>query len=177
MLSALEGDGDAIACLVERYYTALFGYLFRLTGGDRPVAEDLLQDTFTRVLRPRTYVRGRPVKPWLYAIATNLVRDRHRLLTRRGAQHDLESAAHLTDQVDASHGVLQSEAGQAVRAALGSLGPEQRAAVVLRFYQDLSLAEIADALGIPVGTVKSRLSIALRRLRDLLQSERDDIGR
>ncbi len=176
MLSALHGDRLAIASLVERYYAPLFGYLFRLTDGDRSAAEDLIQDTFTRLLSPRTYTTGRPLKPWLYAIATNLVRDHYRLLSRRDDTM-LESAELLADSADPIQDVVASEDARAVQAAIRSLGHEQRAAVVLRFYQDLSLAEIGQALGIPVGTVKSRLSLGARKLRQLLQPLRKEANR
>ena len=174
MLNALYGDRGAIAVLVERYYRPLFSYLFRLTDGDRATAEDLLQDTFTRLLTRRSYVAGRPLKPWVYAIATNLVRDQRRQLARRGATEDVDCAADVADAEDASEALVRSEDERAIRAAIGSLGVEQRAAIVLRYYQGLSLSEIAQALGVPVGTVKSRLSIGTRRLRELLKPFLDD---
>jgi RNA polymerase sigma factor (sigma-70 family) len=175
MLSAMRGDRLAISVLVERYYRPLFAYLFRLTDGDRPTAEDLLQDTFTRLLAPHTYTSGRAVKPWLYAIATNLVRDRYRVLSRRGIDPKLVTTQQpaVDDPADRA---LRSEDERAVRAAVRSLSQEQRAAIVLRFYQGLSLAEIALALDIPLGTVKSRLSIGTRRLRALLQPLREPMN-
>src|SRR5215510_8147671 len=75
MAAAVAGDQMAFATLVTRHHAPLLGYLYRLTGGDRPLAEDLVQETFLRVLRQRTCQAGHPFKPWLYAIATNLARD------------------------------------------------------------------------------------------------------
>ena len=174
MLSALQGDRFAIALFVERHYGPLFGYLFRLTDGDRPTSEDLVQDTFVRLLAPRTYTPGRAVKPWLYAIATNLVRDRYRLRVRRGIDQALECVDAQAEGDDPADLALQAEDERTVRTAIRRLGQEQREAIVLRYYQGLALTEIATTLGIPVGTVKSRLSNATRRLRELLTSASED---
>jgi RNA polymerase sigma-70 factor (ECF subfamily) len=73
MAHILAGNRAALAPLVERYQRPLFAYLYRL-GGDRALAGDLVQDTFVRLLEQRTYQAGRPFRPWLYAIATNLAR-------------------------------------------------------------------------------------------------------
>jgi RNA polymerase sigma-70 factor (ECF subfamily) len=65
----------ALAALVTRHHDPLLGYLYHFVGGDRQLAEDLVQETLLHVLRQRTYQAGRPFKPWLYMIATNLARD------------------------------------------------------------------------------------------------------
>ncbi|MCC6804808.1 MAG: RNA polymerase sigma factor, partial [Anaerolineae bacterium] len=68
-----SGDRSAMSALVERHYDALMGYLYRMTRGDRALAEDLAQETFLRALRGiGGYQHARPFKPWLYAIATNI---------------------------------------------------------------------------------------------------------
>lgn len=178
MLNALRGDRLAVATLVERYHQALFAYLYRLLDGNRPVTEDLLQDTFMRLLSPRTYTAGRKVKPWLYAIATNLARDRHRRsAVSRRADTDLDRANCLEDGSDPSDHVLQTEQARLVRNAIRRLTEEHRAAILLRFYHGLSLTEIAEVLDVPLGTVKSRLSIGTRRLRDILEPWRDELRR
>ena len=70
-----RGDTQALAQLVERHHSPLLGFLYRLTGGDRALAEDLVQDTLLRVLRTsQQYHAARPFKPWLYAIALNVAR-------------------------------------------------------------------------------------------------------
>jgi RNA polymerase sigma-70 factor, ECF subfamily len=75
MAAVQAGDQVALAALVTRRHGPLLGYLYRLVGGDRQLAEDLVQETMLHVLRQRTYQVGRPFKPWLYRIATNLARD------------------------------------------------------------------------------------------------------
>jgi RNA polymerase sigma-70 factor (ECF subfamily) len=172
MAAVLAGDQAALATLVTRYHAPLLGYLYRLVAGDRPLAEDLVQDTLLRVLRQRTYQADRPFKPWLYEIATNLARDHFKsaAVRQRGRTVDEERALlHLDDNAPGTEEcVLAAEQGSEVRAALAQLGEEYRVVVVLRFYQGFSLRDIAETLHIPLGTVKSRLSVGVHRLRSLL---------
>ena len=172
MTAVMAGDQVAFAALVTRHHGPLLGYLYRLVGGDRPLAEDLVQETLLHVLRQRTYQAARPFKPWLYAIATNLARDYFksaavRTLWRKGDEE--EALLHLYDgKPSPEERVLAAEQGSEARAALVQLREEHRIVVVLRFYQEFSLQEIAEALRIPLGTVKSRLSVGVHRLRILL---------
>src|SRR5258708_32327927 len=75
MAAVMAGDQVALAALVTRHHAPLLGYLYRLVGGDRQLAEDLVRETLLHVLRQRTYQANRPFKPWLYMIDTNLARD------------------------------------------------------------------------------------------------------
>lgn len=168
-----QGDTSALAALVERHHSPLLGYLYRLMGGDRALAEDLTQETFLRALcRIQQYQPQRPFKPWLYAIATNLARDYYKQAEQRYTTAlfdlDLETIPTLaSDHPDELLG--RATEAQHVLAALGALPPPQRETLILRYYQDLSLDDIAQTLHVPVGTVKSRLSLGLRRLKDLMK--------
>ena len=173
LAGVLAGDQMAFATLVTRYHAALLGYLYRLVGGDRPLAEDLVQETLLRVLRQGRGPGELHFKPWLYTIATNLARDHFRSARVRRGEYWSEAEEHALRRVaDTAPGpearVLAAEQGSAVRAALAELGEEYRVVVVLRIYQDLTLPEIAQTLEIPLGTVKSRLSVGIHRLRDAL---------
>jgi RNA polymerase sigma-70 factor, ECF subfamily len=163
----IAGDMAAVSILVERYQQELTGYLNRMVGADWALAQDLAEETFLRVLRQHAARGDRPFRPWLYTIATNLVRD-----------HFKSSAARLSLPLVAEHeSAVEDEAPgpeeQALRGeqrdylvtALNELPTDQRATIWLRFYGGLSLAEIAAVLDIPIGTVKWRLSNGLQRLR------------
>lgn len=163
-----RGDASALNTLVTRHHSPLLGYLYRLTGGDRPLAEDLTQEAFLRALRGiGRYTYPRPFKAWLYAIATNTARDHFKSAEQR---HTIALAEDFDapDEHPLDAPLLATEDAQQVARALAALPTPQREAVLLRYYQDLSLAEIATALSIPLGTVKSRLSLGLKRLKDLL---------
>lgn len=176
----MAGDQVALATLVARHHTMLLGYLCRLVGGNRPLAEDLTQETLLRVLRQDSYPAHRPFKPWLYTIATNLARDHFKsAAVRLRGRADEEEEEALAQVPDSTAGpeerALALEQGSEVRAALAHLSEDHRVVVVLRFYQGFSLQEIAQMLQIPVGTVKSRLSIALHRLRAELVPVREGV--
>lgn len=147
MAAAMAGDQAALAALVTRHHAPLLGYLYRLAGGDHPLAEDLVQETFLHVLRQHKRPPDRPFKPWLYRIATNLARDyfKSAAVRQQSRQSDTEEA--LLQVSECAPGpeerALAAEQGGEVRAALAQLSEEYRAVVVLRFYQGFSLQEIA----------------------------------
>ena len=162
------GDRAALTLLVERHYDPLLGYLYRLTRGDRALAQDLAQETFLRVLRGISgYAAPRPFKPWLYAIATNLARNHYTSADLRRTDNAVEDEEYGAEDAPDIALLEQAEA-QAVIGALDRLPVAQREVIVLYFYQGLPLQAIADTLEIPLGTVKSRLSIGVGRLRKFM---------
>jgi len=176
-LGVQQGNTNDLATLVERHHGPLLGFLYRTTGGDRALAEDLVQETFLRVFCAiRQYRYPRPFKPWLYAIAVNLARDHYKRAEVRRTDvvpdEVLWNVADPRDDHPEDRVVADAEARQ-VAAAVMALPAHQREAVILRYYQGLSLAEVAGALGVPVGTVKSRLHLGLRRLRTILEREEE----
>jgi RNA polymerase sigma factor (sigma-70 family) len=166
-----RGHTADLAVLVARHHSPLLGFLYRLTGGDRALAEDLTQESFLRALRSiQQYQPSRPFKPWLYAIAVNVARDHFKRAEVRYAvtlaDDDLLA---LPDPIGLEETIEID--GPRIAAAISTLPVQQREALILRYYQELSLAEIAAALDIPIGTVKSRLSLGLRRLRLWLKDD------
>ncbi len=172
-----KGQTEAFGALVRRYERELYGYLRRYLG-DASLAEDVFQNTFLQVyVKSGQYEAGRPVRPWLYTIATNqaidalrrngrhqaVSLDQHREETGNGEVHGLIEAleAQGPGPLDAAQG---EERRERVRAGVERLPDFLRQVLVLAYYQGLKYREIADILGIPVGTVKSRLHAALVKL-------------
>lgn len=168
--------------LVRRYETELFNYL-RHYLGDAQMAEDAFQATFLQIhLKCDQFEEGRRVRPWLYTVATNQAIDaqrrnrRHRMvsLDRRfgGKGQDEESGtlAGLLDNEERSpvDHFESAEQSEFVRRAVDELPESLRQVVLLVYYQGLKYREAADILGIPVGTVKSRLHAAVSKLNDAL---------
>lgn len=177
MEAASGGDREAFTELVRRYERPLYAFALRL-GGDRTAAEDLFQETWLRVFRGRgTYHAGRRVSPWLHGIMLNAWRDTRprgseEPLSPEGAEGSPVSAWGAQDPARSpDEALLAREQEQQVLGALAHLPEEQRVVVLLRHYQGLRLAEIAQVLGCPVGTVKSRLHGALKTLAPLLRAE------
>lgn len=171
---ARRRDPAALANLVERFSSRVFGLLFRLTGR-RDVAEDLLQETFLRVVREiERYEHTGKFESWLFRIAANLVRDRARSLGRRGEAASLDAgwgdeevrpAARPADTGDPLGRLVQRELGDRLSAGLGRLSDAEREIILLRHYAELPFREIADLLGIPLGTALARAHRALQHLR------------
>jgi RNA polymerase sigma-70 factor (ECF subfamily) len=172
-----SGDQRAFEQLVERYERPLYGYLYRFTGSSE-MAEDVFQRTFLQVhLKCGDYESGRKVRPWIFRIARNQAIDvqrrtaRHQIPSldapaRRDDEHSTPAIERLRDEGPAPDARLtHRESFEAVRASLAELPRALQQAVELVYFQGLQYREAADALGIPVGTVKSRLHSALTQLR------------
>lgn len=168
-----SGDRQALAALVERYHSPLLKFLFRMTG-QAQTAEDLVQETFIHILTYRGVAPER-FRPWIYQIARNLARDRFRSASFR-KEVDARLDSDLDDEVtvdpqDVESLVLQASDSRRVILLLQRLTASQREVLVLRFYHELPLEEIAEITGAPLGTVKSRLFHGLRRARQILERE------
>lgn len=161
------GDPDAFGSLFDNYARAVYNHAFRLTG-DWSAAEDVLSLTFLEAWRLRETVdlNGGSLRPWLLGIATNTARN-----TRRAARRHEAAVSRLPREEvfpDFAEDLVSriDDAGQvaALQAALSRLRRPEREVVALCIWSGLDYAAAAQALGIPVGTVRSRLSRARKKL-------------
>jgi RNA polymerase sigma-70 factor (ECF subfamily) len=174
-----RGQTEAFGILLRRYERELFGYLRRYVG-DSDLAEDVFQNTFLQLyVKSGQYEQGRPVRPWLYTIATHQAIDalrrngRHQALSLDQQQRETEdgevrSLLELLETrgpgpLDLAQG---AERKDRIRASVDQLPDFLRQVVILAYYQGLKYREIAEIIGIPVGTVKSRLHAALVKLQE-----------
>lgn len=178
-----RGQRDVFGSLVRRYQRELFGYLRRYLG-DADLADDVFQTTFVQVfVKAAQYEPGRPVRPWLYAIATNQAIDalrrigRHPTVSLEQAEGEADGEKRgLIDllearEADPFNNVDAAETRALVRGCIDRLPDFLRQVVLMAYYQGLKYQEIADALDIPLGTVKSRLHAAVLKLHDLWTNE------
>ncbi len=184
--AARGGDRGAFDALVHRYEKELYGYLRRYLN-DAALAEDVFQNTFLKVFEKLDqYEAGRPVRPWLYTIATHQAVDALRRVNRRGAvsldrkgsagaEADQSSLADLLVSRDQSpqDALSLEEQRQALRQAVEGLPELYREVLLLAYYQEMKYKDIAEVLGVPVGTVKSRLHAAVGRLLEKMRGHTD----
>jgi RNA polymerase sigma-70 factor, ECF subfamily len=171
------GDRALFETLMRRYEREIFSYLRRYIGNAEQ-AEDAFQGTFVQVhLKCKQFDSSRRFRPWLYAIATNQAIDvqrrnkRHRMVSLDAPSSNDSSGRPTTwgeklvgDAVDPLAKASEHEDGRWVNEAVHSLGDSLERVVQLVYYQGLNYRQAADVLGIPVGTVKSRLHAAVQKL-------------
>ncbi|ANW18157.1 sigma-70 family RNA polymerase sigma factor [Streptomyces clavuligerus] len=157
-------DDVLIRALYEEHGRALLGYAQRLTG-DLGAAEDIVQETLIRAWRhPESLVNGKgSVRGWLLTVARNIVTDRYRARAARPTEV-AESPSNGPVEQDHAEAVVDS---MVVMEALDQLSPDHREVLKEIYFQGRTVAEAAQALGIPAGTVKSRSHYALKALREL----------
>ncbi|HEY8503337.1 MAG TPA: RNA polymerase sigma factor [Gemmataceae bacterium] len=174
-----RGQREVFAVLVRRYERELYGYLRRYLG-DPHLADDVFQNTFLQVyVKSDQFEEGRPVRPWLYTIATHQAIDAMRKTGRRSAVSLDQNAGETAEGEVRSLGELLESAGagpdeltereerrRRLRDCVDRLPEFLRQVVLLAYFQGLKYREIAEILGIPVGTVKSRLHTALLKLQE-----------
>lgn len=159
MTAVASGDEAALAELIDRHGARMHAYLLRHSGS-REDADDLLQETWVRVARAAgSFDATRRFRGWLYGIATHLVLDLFRRRTTR-TRALRELAAHPPAQAGADS-VDRAE----LREKIAKLPDPMRSVLLLRYFEGMSEAEMAETLDVPRGTVKSRLHAALRALR------------
>jgi RNA polymerase sigma-70 factor (ECF subfamily) len=176
---ARRDDPNAWQLLVSRYQEPVFRLAY-LVLRDPDDAADVAQEAFIQAfLSLDRFDAERPFRPWLMRIAINRARNRRRSMGRYVAnvRRLLEKSPRPTASVDATHQIVQGHRqadrmGQAVE-RLNSIGQE---VIYLRYFLDLSEAEMAEALGVAPGTVKSRLHRALKKLRDIIAAEYPDLS-
>src|SRR5947209_3012265 len=162
------GDRSAFEQLYGRYARPVFGLALRRLG-DRGRAEDAVQETFASIWRSAASYRPErgPGAPWLYAVARNAIVDRARARTEVPAEIPDEPAAGPGPSDLAERGWVSWR----VHRALEELNEHEREVVALAYWSGLSQSEIAEYLGIPLGTVKTRTRAALMRLAHILEED------
>jgi RNA polymerase sigma-70 factor, ECF subfamily len=175
---ARNGDLDAFNRLVLAYQDLLYNQAFRMIG-ESDSAEDATQEAFISAYKNLHAYRGGSFRAWLLRIVTNACYDELRRRKRRPTTplepvddtgEELESPAWIADQSESPESALQRvELGNAIQHCLDELPDEFRAAVLLVDVQGFDYDEAAQALGKPLGTIKSRLARARMRMKDCLQ--------
>lgn len=176
MAGVARGDSRALAQLYDRYGRLVYGLALKILANAEH-AEDVVQETFWRVWsRSATFQAGNGgFPPWLFGITRNLCIDELRKRRSRPAtipsQPDDQVLHAIPDQQDIELITWESERRRLIVGALGDLPSDQREVIELAYFGGLSQREIADRLNSPLGTIKTRVRLALQKLKDALQAQ------
>jgi RNA polymerase sigma-70 factor (ECF subfamily) len=174
---ARSGDESAFRALVERHSRSIFRLAFRMTGNEHD-AEDVVQETFLKAYRRLSQFEERAhFGSWLYRIAANCAYDALRARARREEQAPLPEPPQEDDPLVAIAAdgpspdrlVFSGQVQQRVKTAMARLSERERAAFVLRHFEQMSTKEIGDTLGLDEGAVKHSVFRAVRKLREALE--------
>ncbi|MHB0972487.1 MAG: RNA polymerase sigma factor [Thermoanaerobaculia bacterium] len=159
-----NGDADAVRPLIERYQKPLAALLTRALGHS-PEVDDVFQETWIRVVRSaRRYDPTQRFSSWLFAIAWNLVKNHW---ARPAPVDDVDLAGYAAPGRSPEEHAVTRDRDRRLHEMVSRLPERLAAAILLRFFEELSEKEAAERLGVPVGTVKSRVHLALQKLKEL----------
>ena len=174
LISLVAGSNDpqAFTTLYDRHSHAAYSLAYRMMG-ERQAAEDLLQDAFLKVWRGAASYRTEraSARTWMLSIVHNRGIDQLRsLASRRRTQEKVEASAQRSQPSNAFGEAWRNLQREQVREALGSLPPEQLKVLELAYFSGYTHVEISEMLGLPLGTVKGRLRLGLKKVRDYFDS-------
>src|SRR5919106_3144113 len=173
LISLVEAsDAEAFAALYDRHSRAAFSLAYRMMG-DRQAAEDLAQDAFLKVWRGAVSYRAErgSVRTWILSIVHNRGIDQLRShASRRRTQDRIEASAPRSQPSEAFAETWRNSQREQVREAMNTLPPEQLKILELAYFSGYTHVEIAELLRLPLGTVKGRMRLGLKKIRDYFES-------
>ena len=173
LISLVEaGDAEAFATLYDRHSRAAFSLAYRMMG-ERQASEDLTQDAFLKVWRGASSYRADrgSVRTWILSIVHNRGIDQIRSqASRRRTQDKIEASASRSQPSEAFAETWRNSQRDQVREALNTLPPEQLKILELAYFSGYTHVELSDLLGLPLGTVKGRMRLGLKKIRDYFES-------
>jgi RNA polymerase sigma-70 factor (ECF subfamily) len=174
-LVATESDAEAFAILYDRHSRAAYSLAYRMMG-DKHAAEDLLQDAFLKVWRGATSYRTErgSLRTWILSIVHNRGIDQLRSsASRRRTQEKVVASAPISQPSEAFAATWRNTQREQVREALGTLPKEQLKILELAYFSGYTHVEISELLGLPLGTVKGRMRLGMKKIRDYFDSQED----
>lgn len=175
----LGGEPDAFNLLVRRWERQIYGLTLRMLGRDEE-AKDATQETFLSAYRNLSKFRGEAkFSSWIYRIALNIcntrLRSRSKVTVSLDEQREITGLEIAAEDDDLGVGIQQEQITRHVRRALQGLPAEMRQVIIMKEYEGLKFSEIADVLGIPISTVKTRMYTGLTELRKRLGHLREAV--
>ncbi|QGQ95553.1 RNA polymerase sigma factor [Paenibacillus psychroresistens] len=168
-----QGDEAAMEAIIYRYHAPIQSYIYRMLN-NQMTAEELAQECFIKVcISLKSGSMPTQFRPWIYRIATNLCKDLWRKSSYRSEISTEQDKLNIYPGDETVSSIMEKQwEREEVIQALDDLSEGNREIIVLRFYEDLKLEEIASIVDMPVNTVKSRLYKSLKRLAQMLQANK-----
>lgn len=167
MEEVIQKNAGAFEEIYDRYAEPIMNYFFRMIQHDREKAEDFTHDLFTKIVqKPELFDPSRPFKTWLYSVANNMCKNEYKkLAVRKNVTSGIDGSMNVSNE-DRSAAIQTDENTfkEELKEALEELEDKHREVFVLRYFDELSVKEIADAVGVKEGTVKSRIYNATKKL-------------
>ncbi len=179
MFFADHGDKEALGMLYDRHSRTAYSLAYRMMG-DRPAAEDLVQEAFLKVWRAAGSYRAErgSVRTWILSIVHNRGIDQLRSAASRRRVHDkVEATASVVQPSEAFAETWRNSQREQVKKSLWELPPEQLKVLELAYYSGYTHVEIAELLGLPLGTVKGRMRLGLQKIREYFDASGREVSR
>lgn len=165
MLRVQQKEREAFSLLYDRFAKEMVNFFYHRLGKDEAKAQDFLHDLFLKLLSdPLKYKQGKAFRPWLYSVALNMCKNEYRSMKVRDDYRIASFSATMTGMFNGSERIDLRRFEKELSDKLNQLDEVHREVFLLRFQQELSLAEIAELMECPEGTVKSRLFYTLKAL-------------
>ena len=175
MQQIISGDQAAFSELYNRYKDRMYYYFYRMLANSTENANDFLQELFMKIVaKPESYNPAYAFHTWLYSVANNMCKNEYR---RRGIRLEYQQQEASKPAIDFMNEttIEPEQVIEKIFQTLDQLGEEHRAAFLLRYREEFSIREVADILGLPEGTVKSRLFNTRKILAEKLNYLKDEI--
>ena len=166
-----KGNQRAFDEVYSRYSQPLFGYFMKLLARDKEKCEDMVHDLFAKIIRKPDYFDvNRSFRTWVYSVASNMCKNEYkRMAVRKNVKNDIEPAEFIQSSSDTLKTVHEKSFSDSLHHELNKMDEKHKSVFVLRHFDGFSMKEIAEALEINEGTVKSRLFYATKSLAGTLK--------
>lgn len=163
----VERDSLAFSELYDRYNRLLVNYFYKMLWQDEEKSQDFMQDLFTKIVeKPKSFDVKRNFKTWMFSVANNMCKNEYRKqAVRKNTSYDLDENYQIKDTaMDAMDSLQDSQFSEKLKVELDRLDEKQKSTFVMRYFQEMSIKEIAETLECSEGTIKSRLFYTLKKL-------------
>lgn len=163
----VERDSLAFSELYDRYNRMLVNYFYKMLWQDEEKSQDFMQDLFTKIVeKPKSFDIKRNFKTWMFSVANNMCKNEYRKqVVRKNTSYNLDESYQIKDTaMNAMDSLQDTQFSEKLTVELAKLDEKQKSTFVMRYFQDLSIKEIAETLECSEGTIKSRLFYTLKKL-------------